>query len=448
MATDTGHELDTCVRGMEWWTDEDAYEHFVACVCVALVLLAQLFDYGHHRIKRLVYKHAHPEAVRNSSGKTRVQHEMEWDEKDDPSLWVLLFNQATGEITVLGFLAFVIWICKEAAVVDLMYDAFKSDPLRIDSKPIALPGSVIEFIQVVEAVHMQLFVTMLLYFIVMGFSVLFARRRMHRWQNSSNTISQGLIHNEILPGQLDEWALTNDPETEEFLQLLRSLLHIIVKTTDCVRTVDQHIPNETKLSMEALDIRFPLQQYLCMNYRTILYDMIDIQQQTWMAIVCLFGFHALTKKARLGVNSIMVCMLFGLALFLLCLCWNLKRFRTRNSAELKSSCHIRCARYMSLLLICRLLQMFLFGICFVTALNICDSWKWHCRFETTLLHAIATVVFPAPIGTLLGWILAGLSSTTACGTHITAHNLLRIESLVEKRLPTSDQDDAVMATGL
>jgi hypothetical protein len=90
-----------------------------------------------------------------------------------------------GEFMVLGFLAFTIWTCNQQNVFD--------EVAEIDPGDIRLPSVGADYLHLMEEVHFQLFVAMILYFALCFVVVLKADARIKEFEWCRSTWVEQLL---------------------------------------------------------------------------------------------------------------------------------------------------------------------------------------------------------------------------------------------------------------
>jgi len=137
----------------QWYCHEWERDHVEACATVVLLIMAIGFEKIHHHF---LHKAQHSFVYGQSM--------LSEDEKDQAvnrsifgkPLRLTLFARMGGEFMVLGFLAFTIWCCGQLGIFDEMAHITASD--------MTLPSQGSDYLHLMEAVHMQLFVAMIIYF--------------------------------------------------------------------------------------------------------------------------------------------------------------------------------------------------------------------------------------------------------------------------------------------
>jgi len=183
--------------GAEWWTSPEEYRFIETYVVVIMCLLANLIEILFGAFRKWV-----------SEGHGQTVAEPQW--------FQFLFMRANTELTVLGFLAFLVWIFARAGVFDSMVvlmphpyagcSTYSSSSHRQLAAASASSSSVNEeycayinaqtvygrhilhypiegtqLLHIVEDVHMQIFIAMCLYFTLMGVTISITKKTCDRW---------------------------------------------------------------------------------------------------------------------------------------------------------------------------------------------------------------------------------------------------------------------------
>lgn len=178
----------------QWWSSEEEYRFLESIVVVCMFAGALFFDQVMHFLRHWVMAADH-----------HPRHD------DIPYFYEALFNRASGacqpfrararggaahpyamwyvgsgELMVLGFLAFVVWSMSrwgafEEIVAALPPDEGVSQGI-FQREPFSLPSTGSDLLHLVEDAHMQIFAAMNVYFIILTFGIFYIKRMCERWQ--------------------------------------------------------------------------------------------------------------------------------------------------------------------------------------------------------------------------------------------------------------------------
>jgi hypothetical protein len=293
--------------GGAWWASDYEYLHFECYVVAVLVCMAMVFDDLHHRLSHLAsHKHDHEEAAQ------AVVHR-----ESDLSLWEPLFNHCTGELMVLGCVAFIVWVFARAGL-------FKKIAKGVEVDSGTLPTDGYEYLHTIEDVHMQVFVAMLVY---MGTIALVARgvsKQERDWekfnariltaQEFGSPLVDCMTRDTVRVRQLEEFHKSRkaflvsledwrgswevlDIELEPLLILLRNDYDCAVSgasrqypdgvgSVSISRSVPIRQSSGDKSLVSLLDPFFPFDHYLSLQSRFLVTNLVQIKGPTWLFIAC------------------------------------------------------------------------------------------------------------------------------------------------------------------
>lgn len=346
---------------------------------------------------------------------------------------------------MLGFLAFLVWCCNQGEVFDRIYETFK------DTEGFNLPGDGPGYLHMVEAVHMQLFIAMIFYFMLLGFSIYFAKRYMQLWHDCSHEINEGFRSGIIQHGGLRQWAENKSHRDKRFVMLRESFLEGLQSwrgkwpffDAHLGQLVDHYSPASENSLIDLLEPFFPLGQYISMNYRYILEDMVEMKPTTWCSILGVMSLSAVIHSARIHFKQQYFVLAVGSIVFAFFMSWTTYRMMVLHSGHFKNSAIMAKPIFHKLtpaLTTCHVFQVCLFNICFDFAQIIADKHSWDERVEVAVACTITLTVGMVFVGRMLGFLLARLAVVTACGAFITERNILRIAVMVERHCEGQDYE--------
>lgn len=152
-----------------WYSSLEEYRFLESIVIVFMTAGALFFDSVMHVLRKVVL-----------NADQRPRHD------DIPYFYEALFNRASGELMVLGFLAFVVWSLSRWGAFDEIVAQLPSSTEPPEGslqkrERFSYPTKGSDLLHVVEDVHMQLFVAMLLYFGVQFYGIKFVKRTLEKW---------------------------------------------------------------------------------------------------------------------------------------------------------------------------------------------------------------------------------------------------------------------------
>jgi hypothetical protein len=227
--------------------------------------MAGVFDTVHHIAEEMTHTHAYHFGKRTKT-KSSTHHEVHVHVAEYMPLWGRLLHRFSSELMVLGFLAFVVWSCAQADVFVGIADSFK------DYDDFAVPKDALSYFHTVEAVHMHMFIAMVLYFMVCGASVFYANRRLVYWEQSSDAILEGYAGGAIKPGELLLWGSQQEGARKRFAYLRHGFLTALEgwrgKWAFFDEAVAEVIPDASRLT-EELEPFFPIGPVRCIELSTL-----------------------------------------------------------------------------------------------------------------------------------------------------------------------------------
>lgn len=139
--------------GAPWYCEPWEKDHLEAMSSALMVAMAVAFELVYHHLHHMA-EHAFVYGQCMLSEEERHEH-VQAGSLNKP-LGLMLFARCSGEFMVLGFLAFTIWTLNQRGVFD--------EVAGIENQGIRLPLAGVDYLHLLEEVHMQLFVANVLYF--------------------------------------------------------------------------------------------------------------------------------------------------------------------------------------------------------------------------------------------------------------------------------------------
>jgi hypothetical protein len=295
--------------GAQWWCDKhkcyhEDYAFVEAIIIVMLLVLALLFDAAHRSLEHIAdrsywygkLQSAMPNGVCESS--TPAGRSVK---RRQPLLkhWL---NRLSEEFMVLGFLAFVVFVFREAGFFDWLVQAFPPDKHMTH-----LPQTGEDWLHMVENVHMKLFLGMIVYFMLILKVVNGCSKHVAVWEEMRILRRSGKSE--------ESEELSQRPTTGTVLGHTRLRTYVrwrlyFIRSVMSWRDTRPQLYEETlrRLSIwsgdtpsqsqfeRTLDQVFPFSAYLAYSVRACCKDMVEIHHTTWAAVIVLFSALALIHR--------------------------------------------------------------------------------------------------------------------------------------------------------
>ncbi|CAJ1355383.1 unnamed protein product [Effrenium voratum] len=405
-------------HGEVWWNHLYEVNHFEEVVVVALLVVTLLTDILQHRLDHFVshatdYSDVHQEVL---------AHEAKNEHVPMPQM---LLNHATEELTVLGILAFLVWICERCHLFDTCFEHFDG------TLDLALPDSGSEYHHVVENTHIHLFITFMLYFVIVGSSLFMAERQMKKLAADAAWFKRAMKTRRTVDGQAISFDHHFEDWTVEYLTMRKTFLQFLPKLAGRWDFFDQKlgaclekygVKSEDPASvMEFLEPFFPFGQYILQNYRTLLEEMVEIHALSLVGMAVVAGFQALLHRFKVEFEFGWVWI--GLFTLVSCILWAVtfqfeKSLKAGKYLEGQLA-ELRIVRSFALPShICLMLQLCLLVICFQLTAPAAHHWTWEHDWWRSASHSFACIFIMPMAGLLLGGLQGQLALALACGAMI------------------------------
>eukprot|EP00913_Durusdinium_trenchii_P001635 g1512.t1 len=376
--------------------------------------------------------------------------------KSREALPYILYTRATGEFTTLGILAFIVWIC------------WRSELLRV-SLDIALPQTAVQYLHSVENTHMHLFLTFLLYFLIMTMSLVIAQNIMKQWAASLEVYDRERRCFVSTRGKAGEASFNESQWSKDFLVIRQTFLDHLPKDF-----FDQKILGSTAfMQLDAEDVWhqsccsglfrlrvgdvlkkhniklddpdslpefltpwFPFSHYVLENYRDMLDYMVEIHMLSLACLAIAQGFQAGIHRMKLDFEFSYV-WIIGFTLIAIGLYWYTRKFHCELKegkylhGELPDAGWLQSSSFCQNL--CVVLQVCLLVICFELTRPMAHPWPWSINLWQSVSHVITAAVVMPLAGLGLGHLLSRLAVALSCGT-VSRTNVLRIVLILEQHL--------------
>mmetsp|Transcript_18587 Transcript_18587/g.52500 ORF Transcript_18587/g.52500 Transcript_18587/m.52500 type:complete len:601 (-) Transcript_18587:54-1856(-) len=304
-------------EGSGFWVDhtfehEHEYNYVEMLVLILLLLLALAFETVWHRVLHAVRENAYQygslgqkEASEARQQKADTSGESRWHgrcKRHHVKLAEELVNRAGGEFMTLGFLAFFTFI----------FDSLRGFKWLVEHCPpdaVSLPTTEVDWLHLVELVHMKLFVGMVFYFLLISRVVYGAVRKIRKWEQVQLRYASGQT------SSCSRVALAVDRDLTEYLvwrcYFIQRLLATEERRPSLYRAilgefgVKRRAPNAREQVKEKIERHFNFSAYISMNVEVGVRDSIEVHQVTWFGMIILFALFALLHRfAHISLRSL------------------------------------------------------------------------------------------------------------------------------------------------
>eukprot|EP00439_Symbiodinium_sp_Y106_P045547 s1896_g5.t2 len=429
-----------------WWNPDQPweFEHFEEVTVVALVGLTLLVDAIEHKLDHLAeHSPAYEEACKHGR-KEVAAHDLE--KKSMEPVWGVFLNRATAEFTVLGILAFVLWLCNSLG-------AFTAIELAFDHvQEFALPTTAEEYRHTTENVHMHLFMTFFLYYVIVGLSLVRSQHNMASWAASSSAFHDEKGKTKHVVEKMTLKAAHSDTPVEkgsgDFILMRQTFLEALQAWSGkwaffdetLGHTIGKVVPVEDGGIVKYLEPWFPFGHYLLLNYRFLLDRVVVIHSVALVSMIVINGFQAIIHRFGLDFEFHFVWIIFFTIITAVLWFGADKMIKDLKSG---SYSHGRLAdpRFSFLhhsklpVYLCLILQICMVYICFELTRPLAHDAAWQIDYWRSVSHVITCFTIMPLFGWLVwGNLLARLAMTLSCGFMISEENILRIQVMVEMHM--------------
>lgn len=448
-ATSNHTECDQGHGHTAWWNPDQPweFEHFEEVTVVALVGLTLLVDAVEHKLDHLAeHSPAYEEACKMGR-KEVAAHDLE--KKSMEPVWGVFLNRATAEFTVLGILAFVLWLCHSLG-------AFTAIELAFDHvQEFALPTTAEEYRHTTENVHMHLFMTFFLYYVIVGLSLVRSQHNMASWAASSTAFHDEKGKTKHVVEKMTLKALKAAPHSDpvekgsgDFILMRQTFLEALQAWSgkwaffdDTLgKTIGKAVPVEDGGIVRYLEPWFPFGHYLLLNYRFLLDRVVVIHPVALTSMIVINGFQALIHRFGMDFEFSFVWIIVFTIITAVLWFGADKMIKDLKSG---SYSHGRLAdpRFSFLhhsklpMYLCLILQICMVYICFELTRPLAHDAAWQIDYWRSVSHVITCFTIMPLFGWLVwGNLLARLAMTLSCGFMICEENILRIQVMVEMHM--------------
>eukprot|EP00927_Polykrikos_kofoidii_P018380 TRINITY_DN18516_c0_g1_i1.p1 TRINITY_DN18516_c0_g1~~TRINITY_DN18516_c0_g1_i1.p1 ORF type:complete len:631 (+),score=75.47 TRINITY_DN18516_c0_g1_i1:74-1894(+) len=430
----------------DWWDHPYEYRHIQAYIVVALVLMTIVFEVAHHKVDHFVddtYQFG-----RASVSQTAHEHHVH----SVVPVFKRLFNRASGEFMVLGFLAFVVWLCNQAGAFAAIAKAIENDP------SIKMPGTVTDLLHTVENVHMQLFMAMLMFYMIVYFALRCSIALEKRWDKSNRRIltryQSGLgINAEWLAAlprdtqyfyHFREWFFQSLEEwtgrwemAENILSSLKPRIQHFQEQQCCSGLSTDNADDQKELDLpEMMRQWFPFASYLALNFRYVVDDFMAFNLSSWGFIVVVYLVQAQIHKgarADLEYSSpfwITIVFVFMLAATGWVTFQARLVFQNKINSSARENCCLSIHRLHPSHWFVAAVQVCVFFVCFEFATVVGDIHRWQVDPTMPAVYLICLFLGFVPVGMWIGWVLPAFVAVVSTGWFMQEHHLFRLAVII------------------
>jgi hypothetical protein len=369
--------------GDKWWRFRYEFSYVEAMFAILLSFLALIGETALHSLRKL---------IQNQSKNIRWQ-----DERTVPTMYLSWFRYLGSEGLVLLWMNLAVWLLW--VTVPWVYESWcvsLSDPYM------HLPTKKEQFkLQAWEtAVHLTL--AMILYFLAIYVVVYHASQRLKRWAHWS---SQSRTHSQA--------ALTHSLTGSASPRLHHALSVSVIGNVSQMTALRSMFLSEIRMRPDLMDFAsrhkvtmtddFPFFLYLSLCMNKALQDVFVVKIWTWVFILLIFCVFALCHRfLHLGTAELLcvfgasMIIIFGVMIYGV-----LQAIEKVGKERHRLSDSARAIEITSVLdtekrfehLMCSVLQLIIFFLCFGAVRLIFSYWMWRLHFWYTVLMGLALIAF-------------------------------------------------------
>jgi len=380
----------------KWWDESHQYTYLECNTLVGLAVITMIFEFIHHALVHKAGHGSHAPAHHGHHGLVD-QESREVFHENNESLWVAVVDGFTGELTVLGFLAFTVWLVDRSGG----FEKIAEDLAHLEHLPQDRTG----YLHTVEDVHMQLFISMCMFISMASLGVVFINRRQAIWTESHQHLSSEKeeeadpVFKEnreklflTLQNWKGQWALLDD----KLMPLLREGL-----------TMEGKDPNADIILVDTMSKDFPFHVYLGLQVHALMRLFLHIQGLMWVLLVVIYFVtaqivHSLDGKHlddTLAVVQGTACI-GGLLLTFMCFTGKGEKAQVALQAKAEKTFGIdldnRLHNFNPGLNVMVLLQFLGWGFCYFVVRVVARPYEWqHKPWHATIFLVMAIIGVPA-----------------------------------------------------
>mmetsp|Transcript_76740 Transcript_76740/g.155852 ORF Transcript_76740/g.155852 Transcript_76740/m.155852 type:complete len:592 (+) Transcript_76740:33-1808(+) len=288
----------------KWYKYDHEHAYVEMLILIVLVSLAIVFESVWHRAMHSsvhAYRYGDTtELVDISRGGKASAHNVR---STHLQLSRELVTRAGGEFMTLGFLAFCVFVFNTCG-------GFMWLPSKLSSEGIHWPLTEHDWVHTVELVHMQLFIAMGFYFILISRIVSGSMERIRIWelldvrrQNRHVLTRQNNEVVRIIPSSVVQAIDHHVKDYSHWRRFFISKLHrwqharpMVFNEILMLLGIDRNAENVLERFHDALEKHFVFSDYLALNVEYGVCDSIQVHRNTWFCLIFLFGIFALMHR--------------------------------------------------------------------------------------------------------------------------------------------------------
>ena len=341
--------------------------------------------------------------------------------KGENSFYVKLWSRLNSELGVLGFVAFMVWLLSRTGTLKQIVSGTKPSDLG--------PYQEADLLHTIEDVHMRLFMSLLLYFIIMTVIVATAERYMRGWAFAQENIhlrsSQSNTHvsQKVASEFVAVWS-----KFQLYLMANRPLLD---EVNDNV-----HVP------IQAVE-RFNLAAYFIRSFEEILIELVHVKVYTWAgtaAIALIIGLTSGFSPASEN-NELVKVVVFQVVIFAVILimyafvAFLYSHTVARDDSWIKAKWILALGRFSIEVVMTRILQIGLFYCCY-TFVFLCSAPTMNNKMKKNLIVSLPAfllgyvVTFVAVMFWVVPFLLPKFNVVFRCPPFLDQHELETIVKVI------------------
>mmetsp|Transcript_83294 Transcript_83294/g.258626 ORF Transcript_83294/g.258626 Transcript_83294/m.258626 type:complete len:518 (-) Transcript_83294:28-1581(-) len=411
-----------------WFDHYYEYTHIEAWILAVLGTLTLAFELTAHHVGHRAKHHGHAVA---KDHQYMEEHRVAFMQRSAP-LSALLIERTGSELMVLGFLAWVVWSFNRGNFFVAVVCWFQ------DYEAINLPATSHDYVEVVEDVHMTLFLAMVMFLAIGWVTIRLTEHGQGRWASMNDALAdaqketpkelldfRSFVENSSDPAitnrflrsrQILFWRITascqteDDEETDKVEQMIVDALYEICE----LKGMPDNF-NRDDLTM-AFNDWFPFDEYCACQQHSLLDDFLELKAASWLYIIFTFVIVALaggigrSLSLQLVFVAIMMFVAVGVGFFVpLVFQWSdiQKKIDHHHTSDLK---HVH-GMYVSFskLPVDRFpmftVQLWVLMWCYNCMRILANNTNWHDEHQTRQLAAVITLFATLISVPFLGWMV-------------------------------------------
>jgi len=306
-----------------WDWHNDQYSFVECMVLLPMILMAIVFEKIHKAMHHMVMHQTKVHIDDLDHGKKEIIHK-----GHVKGLYLIrLFERSSEEFMVLGFIAFCVWCLNKGSTFQKVvrpYDSYLRSGVGTPYTSYGPPAGG-ELLHLVEDVHMQLFIAMVFYFLLMVAAVHYVENSIALWNRYEKELKEK-GYPEKCDGSITSIILRVLARRNISLFSYHSVRKYFIRWTlhnrkDCFKSENER-QNEKELRQFARGFDFSL--YLTVHLDEIMDEMLTIHAETWcfvaffyaiMGVVARFAYEGRGDKidpVHYGIGAVFFCIQIGI----------------------------------------------------------------------------------------------------------------------------------------